>query len=132
MLVPCGSCPYRRDVPSGVWAASEYAKLPPYDEPDLGSGQPLTAFLCHQRTGALCAGWVGCHDMQNSIGLRLALAAGIVSEEAYAEALDYVSPVPLFSSGAEAAEHGRREITTPSVQARKVVGKLRKKLDAAP
>lgn len=24
---PCASCPYRKDVPSGVWEASEYEKL---------------------------------------------------------------------------------------------------------
>ena len=30
---PCGSCPYRKDVPSGVWAVSEYLKLVEYDRP---------------------------------------------------------------------------------------------------
>lgn len=24
---PCETCPYRRDVPSGVWSADEYRKL---------------------------------------------------------------------------------------------------------
>ena len=24
---PCSSCPYRKDVPSGVWAHHEYEKL---------------------------------------------------------------------------------------------------------
>jgi hypothetical protein len=28
---PCPSCPYRKDVPSGVWAPEEYDKLPAYD-----------------------------------------------------------------------------------------------------
>lgn len=25
---PCDTCPYRQDAPSGLWSASEYAKLP--------------------------------------------------------------------------------------------------------
>jgi hypothetical protein len=28
---PCESCPYRKDVPSGVWSEGEYRKLPQYD-----------------------------------------------------------------------------------------------------
>jgi hypothetical protein len=28
---PCASCPYRKDVPSGIWAAHEYTKLLAYD-----------------------------------------------------------------------------------------------------
>ena len=28
---PCASCPYRCDVPSGVWHPDEYAKLEVYD-----------------------------------------------------------------------------------------------------
>jgi hypothetical protein len=68
---PCGSCPYRRDVPSGIWDASEYAKLPGYDAgwPDE---QPTAAFFCHQQDDELCSGWVGCHNMVESFGLRLA------------------------------------------------------------
>ncbi|MFD7961193.1 DUF6283 family protein [Streptomyces zaomyceticus] len=30
---PCASCPYRRDVPSGVWSRGDYVKLPLYDGP---------------------------------------------------------------------------------------------------
>lgn len=119
---PCGSCPYRRDVPSGVWAPEEYDKLPPYDRPT--GDQPPTAFYCHQQDGRLCAGWVGCHDMQESLGLRLALAHSRLTAEEYDVALDYVSPVPLWSSGAEAAEHGKAEIITPGVAARKAIDKL--------
>lgn len=42
---PCASCPYRRDVPSGIWAAEEYAKLPAYDADT--PFQPPHLFLCH-------------------------------------------------------------------------------------
>ena len=57
---PCATCPYRTDVPSGVWAPEEYAKLLAYDEET--AYQPLSVFLCHQVDGRVCAGWAGCHD----------------------------------------------------------------------
>src|SRR5205823_657744 len=109
---PCASCPYRRDVPSGVWTAEEYEKLPAYD-----GAISLEVFMCHQQNGRLCAGWVGCHDMDNCLGLRMATATGAISEEAYVEALDYTSPVPLFDSGTEAAEHGMAKIECPPPEA---------------
>ena len=28
---PCPTCPYRRNCPSGLWDASEYARLIDYD-----------------------------------------------------------------------------------------------------
>jgi hypothetical protein len=49
---PCGSCPYRKDVPSGVWETLEYEKLPPYDGETFE--QPFEAFFCHQQNGRLC------------------------------------------------------------------------------
>jgi hypothetical protein len=36
----------------------------------------------------------------------------------------YESPVPLFGSGAEAAEHGKRNIANPSPAAREKVAQL--------
>jgi len=36
----------------------------------------------------------------------------------------YVLPVPLWGSGAEAADHGRRDITTPSEATRATVAKI--------
>ncbi len=122
---PCGSCPYRLDVPSGVWDEQEYAKLEAFDRPT--GEQPPTVFLCHRQDGRLCAGWVGCHEMEESLGLRVATATGLVPPEVYEEALDYRTDVPLFASGEEAAEHGRREIAEPSRRARTVVQRLRRK-----
>jgi hypothetical protein len=119
---PCVSCPYRRDVPSGVWVADEYAKLPRYDLPT--PEQPITAFFCHQRTGRLCSGWVGCHDMEHSLGLRLALSFGHIGTAAYAAALEYVSPVELWPTGAEAAAHGLREVDAPGDEAWRVMRKV--------
>ena len=122
---PCGSCPYRRDVPSGVWAAEEYDKLPPYDQPTWA--QPPAVFCCHQQDGRLCAGWVGCHDMQESLGLRIAAANEHLDPDAVDAALDYVSPIALWESGAAAAAHGRAEVETPSTRARRTVEQLKRK-----
>lgn len=119
---PCGTCPYRRDVPAGLWDASEYAKLPRYDgstmDQLLAGGTGL--FFCHQNDGHLCAGWVGCHDMAHAVALRLAPVAP--------ETYDYRSPVPLFGSGAEAAAHGMSGIDDPGPEARAAIAKLERKL----
>lgn len=37
---------------------------------------------------------------------------------------DYVSPVPLFASGAEAAEHGKRDLPHPGPEARRKTRQL--------
>lgn len=115
---PCSSCPYRRDVSSGIWHASEYAKLPAYDgetmEQLAKGGTAL--FFCHQQNGRLCAGWVGCHDMRHAIACRL--------HEVASKTFDYVSPVPLFRSGAAAAKHGMRGMQAPDEKALKVIARL--------
>nr|WP_239003987.1 DUF6283 family protein [Nocardia panacis] len=70
---PCASCPYRRDVPSGIWHESEYNKLRSYD---LDTAyQPTALFECHQTepdtpAARMCAGWVGC--------LALVVNSGVV------------------------------------------------------
>jgi hypothetical protein len=123
---PCGSCPYRKDTPSGVWAEEEYDKLPAFDLPT--HLQPFRAFFCHQQDGRLCAGWVGCHDMEDSLGLRMAVSMGLVTPEAFEVACNYTTDVPLWESGAVAAEHGKREINAPSDKATRTVAKLERKL----
>jgi hypothetical protein len=121
---PCASCPYRRDVPSGLWDASEYLKLPAYDgetweqEPNL--------FMCHQRDGRVCAGWVGCHQHRGHA--RELLALRMLGTGVPIEAHSYVSPVPLFASGAEACAHGLRDIANPSRKARAMVARVTEKL----
>lgn len=126
MKRPCGSCPYRLDCPSGLWAEAEYDKLPPYDLPT--AQQPYAAFFCHQQDDTLCSGWVGCHDMENNIGLRLAMAGETISMETYLEALHYECPVPLFESGQAAHDHGVVEIDQPSDKTVKIAQKLTRKL----
>ncbi len=117
---PCASCPYRKDVPSGVWEASEYEKLRGYDgridEQAMAGATGL--FLCHQADGQLCAGWCGCHDMGDNLAVRLHF-----SQLDYS-VFSYASPVPLFSSGNEAADHGEKDIEEQSGEARETVRKL--------
>ena len=124
---PCGSCPYRRDVPSGVWHESEYDKLPAYDgstgeQMDAGA---MGAFMCHQQDDRLCAGWVGCHDMYESLAMRF--ATRLMSQEDLDAVFAYECPIPLFASGAEAAAHGKAEIDVPGVKARRTIDKLTRK-----
>jgi hypothetical protein len=114
--LPCSSCPYRPDTPSGLWAQNEYDRLPAYDG-ETGEQAMKCAFgvfMCHQRDGNLCAGWVGCHDMAQNLAVRV--HAGDLDLDAV---LDYVSPVPLFSSGAAAAEHGKRDLAAPGEDAKR-------------
>lgn len=124
---PCGSCPYRRDVPSGVWAAHEYEKLKGYDAET--PYQPPGIFQCHQSSGPdsdqarLCAGWVGCHG-NGLLALRLAASFGAMDPEELIATLEYETKVPLFNSGAEAAEHGERDIECPSDKAARVIDKV--------
>jgi Family of unknown function (DUF6283) len=114
---PCPSCPYRRDVPSGVWDASEYDKLTTYDgeiHEQVINGA-TAAFGCHQADGSLCAGWVGHRERPSDL---LAVRLGVLNGSMDPEVYDYRTRVPLFESGAQAALHGKREITDPGERAR--------------
>ncbi|OBA60344.1 hypothetical protein A5780_20650 [Nocardia sp. 852002-20019_SCH5090214] len=71
----------------------------------------------------LCAGWVGCHG-DNLLGLRFALVQGRISGTTFQAAIDYRSPVPLFSSGDEAADHGQAGIHRPSPDAVRAIAKI--------
>ena len=52
-IVPCGTCPYRRSTPLGVWYASEYERLQREDGEQFGS-----VFGCHAYDGTICRGWL--------------------------------------------------------------------------
>lgn len=119
---PCGSCPYRRDVPSGIWSEEEYDKLPNYDLPT--GDQPPNVFLCHQQNGRMCAGWTACHDMEENMGVRLAVSLDQMSVETLEAARDYTTNVPLFSTGAEAKAHGMANVEAPTRETRKAIAKL--------
>jgi hypothetical protein len=118
-------------VPSGIWHESEYDKLPLYDgdtsaQLEVGA---FGAFYCHRDDGRLCAGWVGCHDMYESLALRFALRN--LTQEDIDVVMTYECPVELFASGAEAAAHGRAEIEVPGERARRTIARLVRKQEAA-
>lgn len=115
---PCASCPYRRSVPSGVWDASEYAKLSAYDAPTLQ--QPAAVFMCHQQDGSVCSGWLGRPSSDQLLGLRI----GVITGQLDPACAGYTTDVPLFPTGAEAAAHGMRQIADPPEPAREVISKL--------
>lgn len=119
---PCASCPYRKDAPSGLWAAHEYDKLPAYDGEiiDQVANGAFGTFLCHQRDGRLCAGWVAAHGPENLLALRL-------DPKVDASVFDYETDVPVFKSGAEARAHGLRDLENPGPKAERLMDKLVKK-----
>lgn len=121
---PCSACPYRQDVPSGVWAAETYDKLLPYD--NVTYDQPPEPFGCHATPEHLCHGWAAVHSNRGQayelLSLRLLWARGI-------DAVIPEAAVPMFSSGTEAAEHGKRDILNPSPEAKATVEKLTRKYD---
>lgn len=119
-LRPCPSCPYRRDVPSGLWAAEEYDLLSKFDgtTAEQAKAGAFAVFGCHTQDGHLCAGWVGCHDMGENLAIRI--RGGLDLDAIHA----YRSPVPLFASGAEAAEHGKRDIAEPGPEAGRKIRQL--------
>lgn len=117
--VPCGSCPYRRDVPAGLWHASEYDKLALYDGETWI--QPQGLFMCHQGTGCLCGGWLLAHGTDDLLALRLH------ARELDPSVWSYQAPVAVFASGADAATHGKSGIDNPSPAARRMIDGLIRK-----
>lgn len=105
---------------SGLWAREEYDKLRGYDRPTFA--QPVTLWLCHQHDRdsprrRVCAGWAGCHDGTTLLAVRIALATGLLSPANARAVESYTSPVPLFASGTQAADHGLADLDTPSLEA---------------
>ncbi|GES34744.1 DUF6283 family protein [Streptomyces angustmyceticus] len=124
---PCESCPYRRDVPAGIWASEEYEKLRRYDADT--PNQPTRLFQCHQADGdsdnrRICGGWAGCHEGEDLLALRVALLDGGMDPATYRAVIEYESPVPLFPSGSEAAAHGEAGIDAPADEARHMISKI--------
>lgn len=116
---PCEACPYRLDVPSGLWAEDEYEKLRAYDLPT--AEQPMKVFACHANPGSLCNGWAIVHTTRGHefdlLVLRVSLPEGGIPRET----------IPLFDSGNDAADHGEAEIDYPSDEAREVIDRLIRK-----
>ena len=119
---PCQSCPYRRDVPSGIWDATEYAKLPEYDRETFD--QPHGLFQCHQNDAGdprarICAGWVAVHGSE-LLALRIAVSTNRVD----ASVMEYSTDVPVWPSGQAAAEHGLADVDDPSDPAIEAIAKV--------
>jgi hypothetical protein len=121
---PCKSCPYRKDVPSGIWEASEYDKILPYDNETMF--QPPTVFMCHQKDGSLCRGWLDCHG-PDLLGMRLACFKGEVSPEDLVKALEEGPAVPVFKTADLASRHGRKAIEKPSKKAKTLINQIERK-----
>ncbi len=121
---PCVSCPYRKDVPSGIWSTEEYDKILPYDNETWM--QPPRVFMCHQADGCLCRGWLDVHG-GDLLGLRLGCAIGELDPEEVSKALDEGPAVPVFCSAAKAAAHGRKAIKRPGAKAKRMVAKIEAK-----
>lgn len=119
--VPCGTCPYARRTPLGIWDASEYEKLPAYDE----GGMALGIFLCHQTNATgkptVCRGWLSV--AADSIAVRLAIIQGQITPEQR----DAPPLVELYGSGVEAAEAGLAGVERPGVKARQAITRLVRK-----
>ena len=116
---PCTSCPYRKDVPSGIWDEGEYDKLAGYDEEEMWM-QPSATFGCHQADGSVCRGWLHCH------GTDL-LTVRLHWKEEYGEILDAGPGVELFGSAGEAIEHGMADIDNPGPEAEKMMAAIQRK-----
>lgn len=115
---PCIACPYRRDVPSGLWHAEEYFKLVKYEGETWE--QPTGVFACHATPEFLCHGWavVSGYD---SLGLRL-------DAMRHNEPIEIPeSRIPLFGSHREAAEHGLRQINKLTPAAKRMIDRLVRK-----
>ena len=112
---PCLACPYRLDVPSGVWSWSEYEKLRAYD--NITPEQPFEAFSCHATPDQICNGWAVCHTSRGNEHDLLSMR--IIGYPAIPPA-----KVPLHPSGNAAADFGQRDIEDPSDEAMEVVDKL--------
>jgi hypothetical protein len=117
---PCNACPYRCDVPSGLWAEHEYEKLREYDEPTMD--QPFAHFACHATPEKLCNGWAVVHNNRGHQFELIALRILGVYETP-------TSDIALFASGNEAADWGERDIENPSPEAMDAVAKLMKKYE---
>ena len=112
--VPCRFCPYRKDVPSGVWHEEEYQKLLLYSNETMD--QPTAVFACHNQPDDVCTGWLatGLRAEPRRAMLSLRLAMSMQTLTGFAE---FEPEHDFFDTHTEAAEHGLRDIDDPSPEA---------------
>ena len=114
---PSSACPYRCEVPPGVWAAEEYEKLRGFDD-----NTEFGTFLCHHTPAigqkTVCRGWLTVHA--ESVAVRLAVARGLVTDdERYGLVWE-----PLYGSGNEAADAGLSGVAEPEEAAQRMMARL--------
>lgn len=118
---PCGACPYKISVPSGIWSYDEYEKLRAYDAPT--AEQPVKGFACHASPEFYCHGWGVCHTSRDHrydlLALRFDPPANGIPEPV----------VELFETAADAADHGQRDVEEPSDVALETIDKLVRRHD---
>jgi hypothetical protein len=127
--VPCVTCPYRKDVPSGVWHRDEYQKLVAYDAET--AAQPAALFMCHQQHGGLCTGWVQSHAARDHrfdlLALRLHSFSDRVDVKQISNVARSVPAVALFRTGAAAMRHGLKRISNPGRKAVEAIASIVRK-----
>lgn len=116
---PCATCPYRKNVPQGIWDWEEYSKLERYDA-ETGE-QPPNLFMCHQGEGDICMGWWSCGGQPfEMLAARLAVIRGEID----LEELDNITSVPLHETHTAAAGHGYGGVNNPDARARRAIDKI--------
>jgi len=96
---PCKTCPYRKDVPVGVWDPVEFQNLLEQDARQFGR-----MFDCHGEIAKqpadreLCAGWL--LDQQRRGLPSIALRMAVISDPAIRDQLERVDGegIELYSS----------------------------------
>ncbi|AUG31154.1 hypothetical protein CXR34_08280 [Microbacterium hominis] len=68
----------------------------------------------------MCSGWLGHRDPADLLAVRVGIASGAVDPSC----AEYTTDVPLFSSGAEAADHGIRDLQNPDERASQTIAKI--------
>ena len=112
----CSACPYRKDVPSGVWDHAEYEKLRPYD--NITPEQPFMGFACHATPEYFCHGWAVVHTSRGSEFDLIALRF---------RPCEIPEPSTEFFESAEAAADWGQELADePPVEAVTAIEKLTK------
>lgn len=123
--VPCTSCPYVRSTPPGIWDRTEYERLREFS-PEGGAVPPLAIFLCHQThvlgRKTICRGWLSVEAESAAVRLLL-IQKKVAPEQVWADV-----PTTLYASGKEAAAAGIAGVPKPSLAARRMMGRLGRKL----
>jgi hypothetical protein len=108
-----------------VWHASEYEKLREFTT-DGWRVPCLSPFLCHQTHAlgrkTLCRGWLTVE--RDSPAVRVLLIQGRVT----GEQVDAPCPIDLYATGEEAAAAGLEAVADPPPAARRMIGRLCKRL----